>query len=239
MTLIRAGLIGAGLSRSRFAAGLDLLCRAQGHTLEFTPIDMAGDPDFDLAATLLRLRAQGWTGVNITHPLKPAAAGFAGDGMAHAVRHLGAANQLLFRPATTGHNTDFTGFLAAWRHLRRPTPDRVAVAGAGGVARAIVPALARLGALDIAVWDLEPDQARDLARLCGPPVRAIPAHDAPVAIRAAGGLVNTTPLGMHGHPGSAFDPAEIGGQSWAFDAVYTPVETPFLKTCASPAASRS
>jgi len=32
-------------------------------------------------------------------------------------------------------------------------------------------------------------------------------------------------------PGMAFNAGDIGPQSWAFDAVYTPTNTAFLKTC--------
>ena len=37
---------------------------------------------------------------------------------------------------------------------------------------------------------------------------------------------------MGGHPGTAFDPALLGPQSWAFDAVYTPTDTTFLTDAA-------
>ncbi|MGB3556723.1 MAG: hypothetical protein WBA25_19015, partial [Jannaschia sp.] len=55
-----------------------------------------------------------------------------------------------------------------------------------------------------------------------------PMDGAAAAIGRADGLVNCTPMGMAPHGGSAFDAAGIGGQGWAFDAVYTPTETPFL-----------
>ena len=45
----------------------------------------------------------------------------------------------------------------------------------------------------------------------------------------ADGVVNCTPLGMSGRPGSAIPASLLGGQSWAFDAVYTPIETEFLR----------
>ena len=48
---------------------------------------------------------------------------------------------------------------------------------------------------------------------------------------AADGLVNATPLGMFQYPGCAFPVAALGGQRWAFDAVYTPENTAFLAAC--------
>ena len=44
----------------------------------------------------------------------------------------------------------------------------------------------------------------------------------------AAGLVNATPLGMHNHPGSPLPAGAFGAPRWAFDAVYTPVDTVFL-----------
>ena len=43
------------------------------------------------------------------------------------------------------------------------------------------------------------------------------------------GLLNGTPVGMVGYPGSAFDPKPIAQAAWVFDAVYTPIETMFLQ----------
>jgi shikimate dehydrogenase len=48
------------------------------------------------------------------------------------------------------------------------------------------------------------------------------------ACENADGLVNCTPLGMVGIGGSAFPDHVLDKGSWAFDAVYTPMDTPFL-----------
>ena len=53
------------------------------------------------------------------------------------------------------------------------------------------------------------------------------------AVDSAHGLVNATPVGMHGHPGSAFERDLIMGKQWLFDAVYTPVETRLIKHAAT------
>ncbi len=85
--ILRCGLIGDAIGRSRFAAGLEMSSALSGLRLGFTPIDAAG------------------------------------------------------------------------------RPGRVAMAGAGGVARAIAPALAEPGANEISVWDTDPARARTLAAL--------------------------------------------------------------------------
>ena len=49
----------------------------------------------------------------------------------------------------------------------------------------------------------------------------------------ADGLVNCTPLGMTGHPGSAMPRALMPRSGWAFDAVCTPLDTEFLRSAKS------
>ncbi len=233
MNVLRAGLIGDHISQSQLGGALEIMCADRDMTLEYEPIDTASDPGFDFAATVARCRAQGWHGISVTHPHKAAAAEFAGENAADAIRQMGASNLLIFGAGLKAHNTDFTGFLAAWHAVFGPRlPGRVAMAGAGGVARALGPALAQLGATDIAVWDLDPELARMLADRIGAPARAIAAADASKAIRQADGLVNATSLGMNYNPGTAFDPADVDGQDWAFDAVYTPTDTVFLQRAA-------
>lgn len=228
MPVVRGGLIGDHIGASRLSPALELLGAQHGIEIAFTPIDTAERPDFDFNACVTEKRASGWTGLTITHPWKPAAAAYAGSAMAPEVAALGAANTLIFEPELSGHNTDFTGFLSAWEAVMGGAPGNVALAGAGGVARAIGPALAKLGAERIFVWDPENTRARVLAEQLGPVAEAIDMRNAPDAIRAADGLANATPLGMGYRGGTAFDPDLIGPQSWAFDAVYTPTDTAFL-----------
>lgn len=233
MSVLRAGLIGEHIGRTRLPFALEIMCGMAGWTLEFELIDTAGRGDFDFGATVDGLRAKGWTGVTVTHPWKTRAADYAGGAMLPELRGLGASNTLVFGPRLSAHNTDFTGFIGAWQASMDGPPGRVAMAGAGGVARALGPALARLGAEEIALWDTEAARAEALAGMIGPVARVVSPGQAEPAIRAAAGLVNATPMGMREYPGSAFDAALIGPQKWAFDAVYTPTETRFLRDAAA------
>ena len=226
MTL-QAGLIGSHISRTRLPAALEIMCEAHGIALEFELIDTAELKSFDFDATVHGLINRGWSGVTVTHPFKTNAARYAEDGMHPDVAHLGACNTLVFGEYLIGYNTDYTGFLAAFA----PVADRgpVVMAGAGGVARSIGAALVSLGASDLAVYDTDTLRAKDLAFSIGPPARAIPSSEFDAAVQGASGLVNATPMGMAEYPGTAFASELIGGQAWAFDAVYTPTDTAFLK----------
>ena len=232
MTMIRAGLIGAHIQATRLPRALEIMCAMEGLELDFTLIDTAERPDFNFDECVNDLREKGWTGVTVTHPWKANAAAYAGDGMVPDVAHLGASNTLTFGANLKGWNTDYTGFLAAW-NVYGGGPGVVAMAGAGGVARAIGPALAALKATEIRIWDVDAGKATALAAEIGPCARAVGLDGAREATRVADGLVNATALGMGGDGRSAFPEDCIGGQSWAFDAVYTPTDTPFLKAAAA------
>ena len=232
MKTLRCGLIGDHISRTRFPAALELMCRDADIELRFELIDTAELPEFDFVQFVDGLRAEGWDGVTVTHPYKQSAADYAGDGMASELHHLGASNILVFGDGLTGFNTDYSGFLSAWKTQMEDAPvGVVALAGAGGVARAIAPALVELGASEIRIFDTSADSAHDLARRIGPCATIVSPNQWPEAIRGADGLVNATPLGMGYTPGTAFAADLISTQSWGFDAVYTPTDTQFLSDC--------
>lgn len=232
MDKLTAGLIGSHIQKTRLPRALRLLCDAADIQFQFELIDTDGMADFHFDAAVEDLKARNWSGVTVTHPYKTHAAHYAGEMLLPEIARLGASNTLVFGPPLGGHNTDFTGFISAWRAgIGDTSPGKVAMAGAGGVARALAFALADLGATSISIWDVEPGKAEQLADECGGPARAISPQHAHDAVSAADGLINATALGMEHAPGMAFDAHHIGPQSWAFDAVYTPTNTTFLKTC--------
>ena len=105
--------------------------------------------------------------------------------------------------------------------------------GRGRCGRGDCPALVVLGASDVAVWDPAPGVAARLAKLVGGPVRAVSTGDSRSVIEDADGLVNASALGMGDDRRSAFSIEAIGSQTWAFDAVYTPTNTTFLRAAGS------
>ena len=224
---LKIGLIGQHISRSRFAAAQSILCAEAGIRLDFTPFDSADMPDLNFEAHVRRLAAGGFHGLTVTHPFKPAAHRLAT--LHHYPEGLGAANTLIFRLGEIeAHNTDYLGLIAAWQARFGDTrPGIVAMAGAGGVARAIIAALANRGAEQVLLWDRDVGRAAEVASMTG--AKAILPRDAGNAVRAAVGLVNATPMGMKEYPGSAFEGMRVGSQDWAFDAVYTPIRTRFVR----------
>ena len=173
-------------------------------------------------------------GVNVTYPYKELVVGKVDVLDRHAAA-VGSVNTVVFEPSgSVGYNTDYTGFIAAYREaFGEMPPGRVALIGAGGVGRAIAFALAELGASELRLFDR--DNAKAVGLVSSTSARARVRFEqsfAPVSARrrpAADGVVNATPVGMVGNEGSPVPKTHFGSQRWAFDAVYTPVETVFRK----------
>jgi len=110
-------------------------------------------------------------------------------------------------------------------------PGVVAMAGAGGVGKAAAFGIAELGASELRIFDMDTGKANALAdalRASGTAMKVTVAASVDEAVEGTDGLVNCTPLGMDGIPGTAIPRRLIPGRRWAFDAVYTPVDTHFL-----------
>lgn len=180
---------------------------------------------------------RGYRGINVTYPYKERAAQKVRveDPL---VRAIGAVNTVLFEPAgPQGFNTDYSGFIAAYRGERGETaPGVVCLIGTGGVGRAVAFGLAALGAEAIRLVDRDAAKARAMAaelEAAAPGLQVSLAESAEAGASGAQGVVNCTPVGMVGYEGTPIAAAALGGAAWCFDAVYTPVETQFLRDAAA------
>lgn len=231
MPIIRLGLIGDNIAASRSPLLHRLAGRMCGLDINYDLlVPRALKLDFD--ATFDHASRGGYRGLNITFPYKERVIARVSIDEP-VVQSIAACNTVVFEPARAiGANTDYMGFLSAYRaNFGAVAPGRVAMAGCGGVGKAIGFALANLGASSLYLFDTDRLKASTLGRVLAavhPTLEVQTARSAEEACEAADGLVNCSPLGMVGHGGSAFPEKVLSGRSWAFDAVYTPVDTPFL-----------
>jgi shikimate dehydrogenase len=186
------------------------------------PIDPAHFP-----AAIRGLMLAGFAGVNVTIPHKVAAFAICDD-VDESARRAGAVNTLVFENGRIrGSNTDGWGFL---ENLRANGVDPAAgpalILGAGGSARAVAAVLLELG-VRVTVANRTRTRADDLAReLPGLTVIDWDARDRALAGIAL--LVNTTSLGMAGHPPVEIDLDRGARGLTVADIVYVPLETPLL-----------
>ncbi|MEJ1976820.1 MAG: shikimate dehydrogenase [Acetobacteraceae bacterium] len=178
----------------------------------------------DLATAVAGLRAAGFAGANVTIPHKEAVAALC-DTLAPSARRAGAVNTLVFENGRTlGSNTDGFGFLANLQ-AHGVVPGPTLLLGAGGAARPIAAALLDAGA-PVVVMNRTRARAEALAADLPGLVVAEWGDWRALADRAL--LVNTTSLGMAGHPPLALDLARAPAGLVVADIVYVPLETPLL-----------
>ena len=229
------GLIGEGIQGSRSPALHEDEARHLGLALHYQLIDLARDgrSASDLPRLLDAAQAVGFAGVNITHPCKQQVLPLL-DRLSADARAIGAVNTVVFEDGKRiGHNTDWSGFATPFRHAMSDVAlDHVTLLGAGGAGAAVAHAILTLGARQLSLVDPDTAKAEALAaslraRFAGRPVQH--ALDIRAAIAASDGMINATPVGMTGHPGTPIDPSWIERRQWVAEIVYFPLETEWLR----------
>lgn len=230
--MLNLGLIGQAIAASR-SPSLHIML-GELHQL---PVDYQLQvPESSTAesfrAKLAEIREKGFIGTNVTFPYKQIAIDSA-DEVNDAVKKVGASNTLLLKNGKVcAFNTDYTGFIRGYKGRLGDLPaGKVLMIGAGGVGRAIGFALFEVGATELLVTDLSEASALSLVNAineAGYKARYVAKDDIPAAAAEVDGLVNCTPVGHLKSPGMPIEAELINGQQWAFDAVYTPMDTEFL-----------
>jgi len=200
-------------------------------------------PPEDLRIAVERLRSGDLLGANVTVPHKVAAMRLVDRPDALAER-VGALNTIVHRRGLLeATNTDVTGILRALAAAEVEVRGaEVLLVGAGGAARAVVVAMRQAGAARVVVANRTPERAAALAVLGGDDLdlRYAPLDAGDATFRACAArariIVQSTSLGMRHGPDEAANPVPgelMGPGQVAFDLVYVPEETPFLRAAAA------
>jgi len=235
-TTYLTGLIGKGIGRSKSPAlhqqeadALGLRCLYQLLDLTVLGLSVA-----DLPRLLSSAELTGFAGLNITHPCKQAVIPLLHE-LSEEARAIGAVNTVRFAGGRRhGFNTDAQGFAESFqRGLPDAARDRVVQIGAGGAGAATAYALLKLGVSALSVFDVDVGRAAALAdnlgRIFGAGRIGV-TQDLPVALAAADGLVQATPVGTREHPGMPLSELLLRPDLWVAEIVYFPLETPLLRT---------
>lgn len=176
-----------------------------------------------------RVRTEPISGMSVTIPHKRGVMDHL-DYITDRAKLVGAVNTLYWDgEKLCGENTDVLGLIAPLKKMET-LPLSAMVLGAGGAARAAIAGFQELGITDIAVTNRTVEKATALADEFG--VRAVIWDDR--TNESPGLICNTTPLGMSGNladltPWDGPFPAGC----IAYDIVYNPLETRFLKEAAA------
>lgn len=160
------------------------------------------------------LRHGDFTGLNVTMPYKKNVMPFL-DELSPAAQKMGCVNTIVRREDGTlyGHNSDYYGFLSLVRHSGIPVAGKKAlVLGSGGASNTAVNALKDLGAETVVISRSGENNYQNLSRH----------QDASL-------IVNTTPVGMYPHTGTApLDLRQFPHLEGVLDVVYNPAKTQLL-----------
>ena len=175
-------------------------------------------------------------GANVTVPYKEVVGSLL-DELTEEAGAIGAVNTIVNRDGVlVGYNTDGYAFLRALREdvAFDPRAKTVLVLGAGGVARAIIFALAMAGVGTIILSNRTPARAQRLAQWASTWVKDIHVVDSQ-SLRLCEGwelVVNCTTVGMvfgNDENSTPIDTGLISRHALVYDLVYNPTETPLLK----------
>ncbi|AXO88354.1 shikimate dehydrogenase [Pseudomonas parafulva] len=232
---ILAGLVGRGIQASLTPA----LHQGEGdaqslrYLYRLIDADQLGVDDSALPALVEGAQRSGFTGLNITFPFKQAIVPLL-DELSEEARGIGAVNTVVFKDGKRiGHNTDCLGFAEG---LRRGLPNvarrQVVQLGAGGAGSAVAHALLAEGVEQLTLFEVDAARGQalveNLAQRFGAG-RALLGNDLAVALAAADGLVNTTPVGMSKLPGTPLPVHLLHERLWVAEIIYFPLETELLR----------
>ena len=230
-TLI-TGIIGKPVSHSVSPAMHNAAFRALGLDCVYLPIEVDNASEFFARFVKPATRELDWNlgGFSVTIPHKTALLSCL-DNLDPTALKIGAINTVVITEGeSTGYNTDVGGALEPLESVCALKGESCAVIGAGGAARAVVCGLLEQGArVTLFVRDLE--KAKPLQEEFGVPLEPIEG----LASSDASIVINTTPVGMRGHSEKASPVPRtfLRNRTAAYDLVYNPLETRFLRDARS------
>lgn len=230
------GLIGWPVAHSFSPAMHNAAAQALGLNWAYVPLPVRPEA---VATAVPALAALGFRGVNVTVPHKQAVMPLLDD-IEPGARLIGAVNTIVVgeNGRLTGHNTDWSGFLADLQAHDITVANRdCLLLGAGGSARAVAYGLARSGArVHLLARRIEQAEAvladlRDQLPAAQLTCHALSDLRQVAAQRPAPLIINCTPLGMTPHEDSSPWPDGLPFPAGAtlYDLVYNPPHTRLMQ----------
>lgn len=180
----------------------------------------------DLPAAVAGIRGLGIRGCGVSMPFKEAVIPLI-DELHDSARAIESVNTVVNENGVLhAYNTDYQAVVDLLREHEVDPALPAAVAGSGGMAKAVVAALRDSGFANVSVIARNEKTGRPLAQQYGFDWRPELGELAP------GLLVNATPIGMAGGPESGqlpFPEATVGAATTVFDVVAMPPQTPLIR----------
>ena len=224
----KACVIGYPINHSRSPLIHNYWLKTLGLPGHYGRVDVSPE---DIQHFFMSMASGAYVGCNVTLPHKETVCRLVERRTARADR-LQAVNTVWFENGKAcGDSTDTIGFLS---NLDQRCPgwdrslEKAIVLGAGGASAAVIAALIERGTERVFLFNRNRDRAIHLAERMGSNVEVHPWEDAVEGLRDAAILVNTTSLGMKGHPDLSLNLAALPDHALVTDIVYVPLETGLL-----------
>ena len=181
---------------------------------------------------LSSLKKKNICGFNVTYPYKEEILEFL-NSKSLGVNEIGAANTVVVDKAgkLRGFNTDYLGFSAHLKELK-VKPRRVAIIGAGGAAKAVCFALAKMKITELCIYDIDKFKALSLFKNLNsnfPETKFdVATRIEDLAITNKDLLINATPIGMRQSDPCLIDPQDLHQGLFVYDLIYSPPETKLI-----------
>ena len=223
------GIIGCPVSHSASPAMHNRAFAALGLDFVYLPMRVNEVAEFVARFARPRTREIDWPleGFSVTIPHKTSILALL-DEVDETARRVGAVNTVVIQEGRlVGYNTDAEGAIEPLEKVVALEGAACAIIGAGGAARAVAYGLIERGAR-VSVFARDCQKAGLLAEefaLSVLPIDWLASSDADV-------IINATPVGMRSYAsGHSVVPREaLKGRKVAYDLVYNPLETEFLKS---------
>ena len=171
-------------------------------------------------------------GFNVTYPYKEVILGYLSSKNL-AVKEIGAANTVLVEKSgkLKGFNTDYLGFIWHLKELK-VKPKRVAIIGAGGAAKAVCFALAKMKIPQLCIYDIDKFKSLSLFKKLNSKFRQtrfdVATRIEDLKIGEKDLLINATPAGMHANDPCLVDENWLHKGLFVYDLIYNPAETKLI-----------
>jgi len=192
----------------------------------------------DLGQAMAGVRGLNLAGLSVTIPHKVAVLQYL-DEIETTAQHIGSVNTVVHREGRLiGYNTDGRGALRALQEAGVILEGkRVVILGSGGAARAIAFMLGKVPQLrEMILLGIKRDEldrlGKDLVKVLPISVSWEYLDEESLArhVPQSDGVIHCTPVGMEPSPDqNLVPPSLLSGHQFAFDIVYTPFRTRFLK----------
>jgi shikimate dehydrogenase len=193
----------------------------------------------NLKFALKGLVALGFCGVNITIPYKEKVIPYLSK-IERSASLVGAVNTIIIKEnKLLGYNTDWIGFITSLKKDVKfnPKNKKAFILGAGGAARAVAVALANCGVAYLWITDLVSKKASLLTSHINRHFKKTKAIFVPTLknrkvreeLKKVDLVVNATGVGMHKKDSSLVKPDWVHKGQLAYDLIYNPPLTNFLK----------